>query len=277
MGAPSRSPLLEHWHRCDAPVTAQRRCRWQMLSMTISLRVLTLNTWGLPWPISSVSPTRRYPLLARFLRERAFDVAALQEVWRGTPGLDVQGMTRPDHGTSGLALASPHRVEVVRNRRYGRRRLLPFGDKGVLHTRIFVDDTPITILNTHLQAYASAKDARSRARQTDIALEEAQAVDGPVILLGDFNFYEDSAVDRASVDRITRAGFHDSLGERPPQPTFHHTSETERFDRIFVRDGGGHRFHVDDHHVEHWRFGRHRLPFLSDHLAVEVALTLTPG
>lgn len=93
----------------------------------------------------------------------------------------------------------------------------------------------------------------------------------------DFNFYEHSAGDRASADRITKADFRDSLGERPPQPTFHHTTETKRFDPILVLDGGVYRFQVDDHHVEHWRFGRHRLPLQSDHLAVEVALTLTPG
>jgi len=243
--------------------------------MANAIRVLSLNTWGLPWPVSSVSPLRRYPVLARFLRDKAFDIVALQEVWRGTPALDVGGFVRPDGGASGLALASPHRLEVVRNRSFGGRRLLPFGDKGVLHARVFVDDVAVTVLNTHLQAYPAAKDGRARARQTDIALEEARGTDGPVVLAGDFNFYEDNDDDRRSARRIADAGFVDSVGGGAPQPTFHRADETERFDRVFVRDGGAHRLTVDDHHVEHWRFGRHRLPFLSDHLAVEVALTLT--
>ena len=242
--------------------------------------VATLNTWGLPWPISSPPRAGRYPHIARYLRQAAFDVVALQEVWRGAPRLDIDDAHlhhAPDDGASGLATLMRARWRVVdaRFRGYGKRRLLPWVEKGALHVHLAdANGAELHIFNTHLQAYQKQSDSRRRAEQIEVLLELAGAADGPAIMMGDFNLYDGIARDRESAERIVSAGFRDSLGDAPPTPTYHSPSETERFDRIFVRDGGGVRIHVESHHVEHYRLGRRRLPFLSDHLPVEVTLRL---
>jgi endonuclease/exonuclease/phosphatase family metal-dependent hydrolase len=61
-------------------------------------------------------------------------------------------------------------------------------DRTLLKARIELDGRSIQILNTHLQAYfminASGNDY---PEQKDIVLKEAMAVEGPMVLAGDFN------------------------------------------------------------------------------------------
>jgi endonuclease/exonuclease/phosphatase family metal-dependent hydrolase len=243
----------------------------------IRLRIATLNTWGLPWPISRPTRAGRYRHIARYLRDAAFDIAGLQEVWRGAPKLDVHGVHQaPDGGLSGLAVVTPFRVVETRFCGYGKRRWMPWVEKGALHMRLVnAAGLEVDVFNTHLQAYRGANDARMRRQQIDTLLEMSSSTRGPAILMGDFNLYEGIAADRASTSQILGAGFRDAIGDQPPTPTYVFPDEAERFDRIFIRDGGGVRVEVESHHVEHYQLGRRRLPFLSDHLPVEATLKLS--
>ena len=49
---------------------------------TTPLSVVTFNAWGLPAPVAN-DRRGRVPRIARWLEEQGYDVAGLQEMWRG--------------------------------------------------------------------------------------------------------------------------------------------------------------------------------------------------
>ena len=235
-----------------------------------SLRVATLNAWGLPSPVASARKARM-PLIARWLETRRFDVAALEEVWRGALRLfTVPGLTTPDHvGDSGLALLTSHEVLAKRSHVFeAERGLDALKAKGVLSADLDLNGHAVTVSVTHLQAGHAERNARVRARQVDEILREVP-VDQPTILLGDFNLYDDQAVDETTRERLEQAGFVD-VAAHTGVTTGTYPGLPDRFDRIFVRDGSERclvprRASVVDAH-------------LSDHKAVEALIAFgTPG
>jgi endonuclease/exonuclease/phosphatase family metal-dependent hydrolase len=198
-------------------------------------RIATLNTWGLPWPLSRPAPSGRFRHIGRYLREAAFDLVGLQEVWRTSPRIDVGGLhAAPGGAGSGLALVTPLRVVQRSFRGFGRQ-LFRLEEKGVLHARVVRGDgLEVDVFNTHLRAFRGERNARRRSREIEVLLDFTAGARGPVIVMGDFNFYDANAIDQRTVANMLAAGFRDAIGERPPALTYFFSRERERFDRIYV-------------------------------------------
>ncbi|MCO4743865.1 MAG: endonuclease/exonuclease/phosphatase family protein [Proteobacteria bacterium] len=200
-----------------------------------SVRVATFNTWGLPAP---VAPNRRGRLgaLAGFADALGADMMGLQEVWKGArplvdlPGLLLAPLTR---GDSGLGFASQLPAEESKLHHFasgsGFDRLKA---KGVLTTNVSVSGTELPVHVTHMQAGDSKRAARVRLSQLDEILELSG--DGPAVVMGDLNLYEDR--DGESLKRLRDAGFVDAAaGVGELSPTY--PGGTERLDRVWVRSG----------------------------------------
>ena len=200
------------------------------------LEVASYNTWGLPPPLTRASRKSRLPGIARWLEERSFDLVGLSEVWGSAarlmsgPGLLAASQQR---GDTGLAVQS--RLPV------GRARTLHFRDasgfdrfkqKGAMIVPVAAMEGQLTMVVTHLQA--SPRAAGVRATQLAELLVALENESGPVVLVGDFNFYAAEKEDQESGAALRGAGFVDSL-EGSESPT--HLREAERFDRIYVRNG----------------------------------------
>lgn len=203
-----------------------------------SIDVLTYNTWGLPAPISKDRRVR-LPSIARMVRQASADLVGLQEVWRGAlPFLDLDLVRPRSEGDSGLALVTPHRVSESREisfaDAYGIDRLK---QKGALATRVELPGAgPSWVVVTHLQAGSGQGSARARASQVDELIGLIPEDQGPVVMVGDFNLYQDNQADRASARRLAGAGWTDvAEASGALSPTY--PDNGERFDRIFVRSG----------------------------------------
>lgn len=200
--------------------------------------VATLNVWGLPPPLTWPPRHVRYPRVRRFLDQNAFDVALLQEVWRPDPAgwrdADIHGPPASEPH-SGLVLVTRFPVVERVHRAFGAG--APFIEKlwtakGYLRVTLDVEGTRVDVLNTHLQAYDTKKDALTRARQVDILLGAVRD-DVPTVLAGDFNVHAGNAADEAVVARIAASGFADAGVDAGP--TFTWWGKRERFDRVWLR------------------------------------------
>ncbi len=204
-----------------------------------TLQVATLNTWGLPFPLSR-SRKARFEKIQDYLDE-GFDAVGLQEVWMGARGLLSHQIRLPgEPGDSGLALVT----------RFGsdQPQLTPFKrasgpdrwkSKGVLSTRVKTEaGTDLWLVVTHLQAGRGQRAAEVRASQVDQTLEVVRQLPGPAVVMGDFNLYDDLADDKGSIGRIRSAGWHD-VAETLDQADATYPGEAARLDRMYLRDGNG--------------------------------------
>jgi len=233
---------------------------------TVALEILTLNVWGLPWPIAK-HRRRRFADIARSFAGRTDHLVGLQELWAdAVPHLRLEGLRRGRRSRdSGLALggtlASGAAADVHHFR--AARGTDVFKAKGVLEGELNIPTLGrVRVLVTHLQAHR--EHAKVRASQVDEILERNDS--RPVVLMGDFNFYDDHPEDRASERRLEEAGFVDVAVEvGRPEPTYDpenpyvRGSRGQRFDRILVRGGQGVSFRSADSRVL-----QHETP-LSDH------------
>ncbi|MEZ4234931.1 MAG: hypothetical protein R3F59_01950 [Myxococcota bacterium] len=237
------------------------------------LSVLTFNAWGLPRPVA-VDRRGRLPRIAGWLEDQGYDVAGLQELWRGAVRLfpwSRGGLTAPmgARGDSGLALVTPHEVRDTRLYEYAAERGFDaWKAKGLLMAELVVDDgREVTVGVTHLQAGGSARNASVRAAQIDELLGQLGDDDRATVLMGDFNLYADQPADAASWKRLEDAGFVD-VAAASGETRGTYPGRTDRFDRIYVRDGASRcwvprRAEV----IDPDRGG------LSDHRAVEAEMT----
>lgn len=206
------------------------------------LDVMTLNVWGLPWPFAS-DRSRRWARLASHFRRVEYDLVGVQEAWwplgrrLAIPGLRLPAGWR-DSGL-GLAgrLAAAGRHELRRfDRATGADRLAA---KGLLVATLGA----LTVGVTHLQA-GDATDVR--ADQVAQIVGWLGAVEGPVLLMGDFNFA--GSDDAASEAALARAGLVDAAGGGAatfvPRNPFTGRAAPSRLDRIYVRDGTAQRWQV---------------------------------
>ena len=181
-----------------------------------ALNLMTLNAWGLPFPLAW---WRRGP---RFERIRALlPLDALHfPLASGDTGLGAR--TR---------LPVLDRLEHRFARAVGSDRLVR---KGVLGLRLDLAGG-LWALNTHLQAGISAAARAVRSEQIDEIVRLLDGLDGPAVLMGDLNLYDEDA---AAVARLEEAGLRDAATEAD---TLAHTPrwEAARLDRILLRDGGG--------------------------------------
>ncbi|MCA9495055.1 MAG: endonuclease/exonuclease/phosphatase family protein [Myxococcales bacterium] len=226
----------------------------------------TLNAWGLPAPVAA-DRRGRLPRIARWVEERGYDLAGLQELWHGALRLfDAPGLTLPNQEhDSGLALVTPHPVVSQRTLTFeAERGFDAWKAKGVLVAEVDAGaPEPLVVGVTHLQAGGSARAAAVRELQVDellAALPEGR----PTVLMGDFNLYEGQPADQATHQRLVDAGFVD-VGEDQGAVGGTYPGLPDRFDRIWVR-AGSHCLVADRAAVVD--------PQLSDHLAVEADLTV---
>ena len=94
------------------------------------------------------------------------------------------------------------------------------------------------IVNLHLHPGASKANATYRGEEVSLLLKaiEKKAADnrlwsGNLILAGDFNLYETSDVDQATIERIAQAGYRE-VESLKGQDT--NVSQTEAYDRLFI-------------------------------------------
>lgn len=252
MGAPA------HADRCDAPDAG-------------SVRVVTLNTWGLPSPLA---PDRRgrLPRLERRLREAAHDLVGLQEIWSGARPLFSGDLHVVDgDGDAGLALMTPHEPAGLELHRF--RSATGFDtmkQKGFLVAHVDIPDVgPVHVVVTHLQAGRGRRARRVRADQIAQILEHLAGVREPVVLMGDLNLYEGDPVDARTERMLADAGLVDaarSLGAA--EPTY--PAQSARLDRVYVRCG--------DATCVHPQAARVLASYepLSDHLPLRVDLHAHP-
>ncbi len=234
-----------------------------------SLSVATLNAWGLPAPVAA-DRRGRMPRIASWVQQRGYDVVGLQELWRGALRLlSLPNLTTATQSSdSGLALFTPHRVVATKTHTF--RDEVGFDSwkaKGLLTAEVDVEDggEPLIVAVTHLQAGGSKRAAATRARQVDEIASVLRDEDRAVVLMGDFNLYDQREADDESRQRLEELGFVDAAvaggatgGTYPGMP--------DRFDRIYVRNGADRCLRTRSASIVD--------PDLSDHVAVEVELDL---
>ncbi len=219
--------------------------RRPMLWAMRELDVLTLNVWGLPWPLSS-HRQRRFEGIVEHLAGRRDHVVGLQEVWGGSwKRLPLPALQRaPRSRDSGLALSGLLAAGAEARVRHFQRAsgTDQLKAKGVLAAELEVPGIGgLRVLVTHLQAGRRA--AAVRAHQVDELLEEAERSPLPTILMGDFNLHEDTGDDHRAEQRVASAGFVDAAVEaQSPEPTWEPDAPysrgrhpAQRFDRIYCR------------------------------------------
>ncbi len=248
-----------------------------------TLRLQTLNVFGLPWPLAPDVEPRCRRIADRVAAEDV-DVIALQEAW----GEDASApFAMPEHhrascctpaslfGSSGLMTLSRHPIRHAETRVFaaavGIERLV---SKGVLRTIVALPDGDLDVWNLHLQS-GLADVAVRRAQIDELLRWLVAAADQPrQVVLGDFNCGPGDAEFAHLVDGLRALGFvHASCG----LPTYDATqnplamAEAPReIDHLFVR---GHRTapvarRVYDRPIDGL------LP--SDHFGVEATVALEP-
>jgi endonuclease/exonuclease/phosphatase family metal-dependent hydrolase len=212
------------------------------------LDVLTVNLWGLPWPVSRERRVRKRRLAVHLAR-RVYDIVGIQELWwpwRRT--LELASLVLPEtRRDSGLALAGrlPSLGAAVEHFEHGAG-IDRLKRKGVLRANVEAPGgEPLSVWVVHLQA--GRRHAAVRTRQVDALAASLAREPRPVVLMGDFNFHEGCAEDRRSAERLLAGGLADAaLALEREHPTYHARSNryarrdgAHRFDRVYLRDGAG--------------------------------------
>jgi endonuclease/exonuclease/phosphatase family metal-dependent hydrolase len=229
------------------------------------LRVLTLNVWALPEPLSA-DVAGRLRRIGEQLPSLGADVAALQEVWTQKARQQLAAAAhragyphiwhnRASLRGSGLMLLSRLPLHRPRFRRFalgGLPQRLQHGDyyggKGFVLVELATPEHTLSLINTHLVARYGDREGPDEYRGHRAAqiVEIAAAVNRcpePVLALGDFNVREGQPEYRillgltglrdaaAELDRRQRTVARD----RPePDP---HSPRNERIDFVFTRHG----------------------------------------
>jgi endonuclease/exonuclease/phosphatase family metal-dependent hydrolase len=214
------------------------------------LEVMSLNIWGLAWPLSKKRGPRMRSLDALKLDE--YDVVGIQEVWRGAwrriPWRER--IQRPDtRADSGLGLtgrlpetaSTPTLVPFAATAGFERLK-----GKGILISTVAVPEIgDVWVYVTHFQAGSGAGTVRAAQAEELMALMDARP--GPAVVLGDFNLYRDHPIDAATETQLAASGLRDvAVLSGAPQATYiaenpytWRGENGERFDRIYLRDGEG--------------------------------------
>ena len=246
------------------------------------LDVLSINIWGLAWPISKHRGDRMRNLDALQLDE--YDVVGMQEVWRGAwrriPWRNRIRLpdTRADSGL-GLTGRLSHTADTLT--------LVPFEattgverfkGKGILISEVTVPDYgPVWVYVTHFQAGPDAGEVRA-AQAEELLVLMAQRP-GPSVVIGDFNLYRDHQHDSLTEQRLAGAGLQDvALLSGKPEATYIAENpyiwkgeDGERFDRIYLRNGSD--THLELAHAEVLSYDQP----LSDHQPLAARIRLMPG
>jgi endonuclease/exonuclease/phosphatase family metal-dependent hydrolase len=204
------------------------------------IKIVTLNTWGLPAP---VAPDRagRLGKASSWLDGLHADIIGLEEVWYGARSfLSIPGLHLPEiGGDSGLGLVSPHSVAGLDLHAYKTAHGFDrWKSKGLLHATVAFPEGDVAVYVTHLQAGDHPLDSAVRSEQITELLAGISGSELPTIVMGDFNLYTADPSDDDNVARLVGAGFLDvAASAGVVDPTY--PGYDDRYDRIYVRDGGG--------------------------------------
>lgn len=211
----------------------------------MELDLLTVNLWGLPWPVARERRGRKRRL-SEHLEQRTYDLVGIQELWRPWHrAFETRDLVLPrSRRDSGLALAARLPVRDVRIEHFRHHRGIDrLKRKGVL---LSVVETPagarMSVCVVHLQA--GPRFGAVRSKQLDELLAALESEARATILMGDFNFYRGNETDRASAHRLRDAGFVDAAPALSQlddtycsaNPYVRRRGIANRFDRVYLRD-----------------------------------------
>ncbi|HEX8627339.1 MAG TPA: poly(A) polymerase, partial [Catenuloplanes sp.] len=234
------------WHEVDGWVPVLAR----PTPPPARLRVLTWNTLWDRYDSDRIDTARRRPLLLAALRRADADVIALQEVQRGLlTQLLAAGWVRDDYTVaadpagdevddSGVLLLS--RLPV---REAGRHVLGPY--KAVTAITVECPTGPAVVATVHLTSDHTQDGADRRAAELARLAHGLSAVDGAVVVVGDFNDGGDTPSRvlglrdawtevRGPEDRTVTF---DPVGN-PLAAVSSRTGRASRLDRVLLRHGG---------------------------------------
>jgi sphingomyelin phosphodiesterase 2 len=231
----------------------------------MQLRVLTLNAWALPEPLST-DLTGRMRRIGEALPRLGADVVALQEIW--THGVRRQlaaagrragyphiWHNRAAFGGSGLMLLSRLPLSRAQFRRFalgGLPQRIQHGDyyggKGFAQVELATPEGALCLLITHLQARYGERSAPDEylGQRAAQAVEIAAAVSRrpePTLALGDFNFQEGHPEYRVLLGLTGLRDVAAELDHRQDTSQPSHASPdpkgpaAERIDLVLARDG----------------------------------------
>jgi endonuclease/exonuclease/phosphatase family metal-dependent hydrolase len=213
--------------------------------VSLDLDLLTVNLWGLPWPVARERRGRKRRL-ADHLADRSYDLVGIQELWRPWHrAFETRDLVLPrSRRDSGLALAARFPVSEVRVEHFRHHRGIDrLKRKGVLMTVVETPaDAELSVCVVHLQA--GSRFGAVRSGQLEELLAALGRTTRPTVLMGDFNFYRGNEEDRRSAARLHEAGFVDaapalSRGEdtySSTNPYVRRRGIANRFDRVYLRD-----------------------------------------
>jgi len=246
------------------------------------LDLLTMNLWGLPWPLSSERHRRKWRFIDHLI-DRPYDLVGLQELWwpwrRAMPrelfrlpvggrdtGLALGGRLRPAARVDVEHFTASAGIDRLKR-------------KGILAASVATGDgVEMRVYVTHLQA--DRCHAKVRAQQIEQLLRRLERESLPAVVMGDFNLYANEPEDEISARRIEAAGFIDAaMATQAMRPTYPSQNaygrcgeSSERFDRVYLRDAAAGDLHfealgveeagvlprpVSDHHPVHARVRLH--------------------
>jgi endonuclease/exonuclease/phosphatase family metal-dependent hydrolase len=177
----------------------------------VKLRILTLNVWGLPWPVGT-DVAARVAAIGDALPSLAPDVAAFQEAWTADTRIALAQAGRraglahafPDPSgprRGGLLLLSRH---PLRDARFVPYTLNGFperidhadywGGKGYIAAEVASASQAFSLVATHMHARYTAREqdpyVGHRMAQVVELSAALRALPGPLVAVGDFNFEE---------------------------------------------------------------------------------------
>ncbi|MGE5603531.1 MAG: endonuclease/exonuclease/phosphatase family protein, partial [Nitrososphaerales archaeon] len=232
------------------------------------LRVLSFNTWGVPF--FSRDRAARMRAIGRAVARMDVDVVGLQEVFYAKDRrLLIEAAARAGlvyshyfhSGVMGSGLLTLSRYPIVatsflRFRLNGRPqdvvRVDYYAGKGVGRLRVLTPDGPVDIYNAHLIApYLEFGPDRFGAHRVAQAVEmgryiDEQSRDVPAVLVGDMNCHPDDA----TYDAVVAAGsLVEACGEVSPDAEASFAQRNgyatihppDHFDYVFSRSGEKHR------------------------------------
>ncbi|MFI5316698.1 MAG: endonuclease/exonuclease/phosphatase family protein [Myxococcota bacterium] len=259
-----------------------------MNALAVVVAVLTYNVHGLDRLVVDDDPEARMPAISARLNR--YDVALLQESWTyyGALARLASHPVRergngPDPGTffqSGLAsFARPAFLAVSRGSLGACSGWIGgandcLADKGYLRLRLrLANGVALDFWNLHLDAGDSDDDRAARAAQLQSLEKRVGELSGsgPLVVAGDFNLAEDSAADRALLERF-RAVL--ALADSGARPARDGRFGEKNIDYILYREGAG--VSLTPLEVGEAReFSAAEAP-LSDHPALFARLRVTP-
>ncbi len=202
------------WPQCTDPAAPRARHPVGLpacgsVGPLMTFRALTLNVWGLPWPVGR-DVAARMAAIGAHLPDIDADLIACQEVWTSEArellvaagrraGYEYGWHNESARSGSGLLVLAKLPLRDIRFTPYTLNGLPQrvqhsdyFGGKGFVRFTLETAAGPLTVLNTHLHARYVGKPEEDEylghriAQVVEIAAATVREP-GPVLLLGDFN------------------------------------------------------------------------------------------